>query len=126
MIISAKPQQHLSTWRVILILAVCIMFNQFLPVVHRFCIFWCIHQIYSATIAQSSSKYCRPYYLLRSVFPISCFLVSMWCSSHAYALTMRLYNLVIMLFSVVFGPNIELLTQMPCRPESYYSVLFLL
>ena len=92
--------------------------GQFLPVVHMFCIFWCIHQMYSATIAQSSSKYCRPYYLLRSLFLISCFLVSLCCSAHAYALTMRLYNLVITLFSAVFGPNIELLTQMLCRSES--------
>ena len=112
MIILGKPQQHFATWRVILFrLTACIMFSQFILVAHRFCIFWCIHHMYSATIAQSSSKYCRHYYLFRSLFPIECFLVSLYCSAHAYALTMRLYNLVITLFSVVFGPHIELLTQ---------------
>ena len=126
MVILGRPQQHVATWRVILGLTACNMSSQFLHVVHRFCIFWCIHKMYSATIAQSSPKYGRPYYLFGSLFLISCFLVSLGCSAHAYALTMRLYNLVITLFSVVFGPNIELLTQMLCRPESYHSVLCLL
>ena len=54
----------------------CMYYVQsFLSVVHRFCIFWFIHQMYSATIAQSSSKYCRPHYMFRSLFSISCFLV---------------------------------------------------
>ena len=57
-----------------------------LLVVHRFCIFWCIHQMYSATFAQSSSKYCRPYYLFRSLFPISCFLVLCPCLCTDYAI----------------------------------------
>ena len=107
MIIVGKPQQHVATWRVILGLTACtgIMSSQFLPVVHRFSMFWCIHQMYSVSIAQPA--HCRPYYLFRSLFPIACILVSLCCSAHAlYALTMRLYNLIIMLFSVVFGPHI--------------------
>ena len=91
-------RQTTATWRVLLGLTACIMSSQFLHVVHRFCIFWCIHQMYSATIAQSSPKYGRPYYLFGSLFLIPCFLVSLGCSAHAYALTMRLYNLVITLF----------------------------
>ena len=44
MIILGKPQQHVATWRVLLGLTACIMSSQFLPVVYRFCTFWCIHQ----------------------------------------------------------------------------------
>ena len=110
MIILGKPQQQCPTWRVILGLTACNISSHFLPVVHRFFIFWCIHQMYCTTITQSLSKYSRPYYLFRSLFPIACFLVSLCCSAHAYALTMRLYNLVITLFSVVFGSKIKFLT----------------
>ena len=83
MIMLGKPQQYVATWRVIFGPTACIMSSRFLPVVHRFCIFWCSHQMYSATIAQSSSKYSRPYYLFRSLFPISCVLmISLCCSVH--------------------------------------------
>ena len=105
MIILGKPLQHVATWIVILGLTACVTSSQFLPIAHRFCIFWYIHQMCSAAIAQSSSKYCMPYYLFRSLFSILCFLVGLCCSAHAYALTKRLYNLVIMLFSVVLGSN---------------------
>ena len=83
-------RQITATWRVILGLTACIIFQSVSPVVHRFCFFWCIHQMYSATIAQSSSKYCGRGSLFRSLFPVSCFLVSLCGSAHAYALTMRL------------------------------------
>ena len=75
--------------------------------------------MYSAAIAQYSSEYCRSYYLFRSLFPISCFLVSMCCFAHSYALTMRSYNLVIM-FSVIFGPKYRTLNP----NDLTYNILF--
>ena len=95
-------------------LTVCIMSSvfQFLPVVNRFCIFWCIHQMISVAIAQSSSKYCRLFYMLGSLFPISCFYAALNMLKHR----LRVYKLVIMLFSVVFCPEIKLLIQMSSKP----------
>ena len=71
--------RNIESNRGLLRLTVYIMSSEFLPVVHRFCISGGIHEMCSVATAQSSSKFCRCYYLFSS----SCFLVSLCCSAHA-------------------------------------------
>ena len=91
----------------------CLYYVQ--PVVHRFSIFWCIHHMYSATIAQALLLV---YKLVSNsmLFDKSMLLCPCLCTD--YAIVQFSHHVVL---SCIW-PTYKLLTQMSCRPELQYSV----